>query len=118
MIMRNAILAGAATVLLSLSGGAFAQSGGDENVMQLQQKLQSEGLYNGPIDGINGRGTQQGLRQYQQKNGLQQTGRLDQQTMSHLGISSESAGSTNAPTTPMSGRSPSSTVRRSTSPGR
>jgi Putative peptidoglycan binding domain len=53
-------------------------------VRQIQQRLQAEGLYRGRIDGINGPETGQALSQFQQNNGLQVTGRLDRQTMSSL----------------------------------
>ncbi|MGH7046552.1 MAG: peptidoglycan-binding domain-containing protein [Stellaceae bacterium] len=53
-------------------------------IREAQQKLHSEGLYRGAIDGRMGPETQQALRHYQQKNGLQVTARLDQETMSSL----------------------------------
>jgi peptidoglycan hydrolase-like protein with peptidoglycan-binding domain len=53
-------------------------------VRQVQQKLHNEGLYQGRIDGLMGPQTHQALRQYQQKNGLQVTARLDQATLNRL----------------------------------
>lgn len=53
-------------------------------IRQAQEKLHSEGLYQGKIDGRMGPETQQALREYQQKNGLQATAQLDQETMNHL----------------------------------
>jgi len=53
-------------------------------VRQIQQRLQDDSLYRGPIDGINGPETGQALRRFQQNNGLQVTGRLDPQTMASL----------------------------------
>jgi Putative peptidoglycan binding domain len=53
-------------------------------VMDVQQKLQADNLYSGKIDGIMGPETRQALQQYQQKNGLQVTARLDRQTLDSL----------------------------------
>jgi peptidoglycan hydrolase-like protein with peptidoglycan-binding domain len=92
----------ASIAALSLSGAALAAgpsgTAGSQNndVTQVQQKLKSEGLYNGPVDGIDGPKTQQALKQFQQKNGLSQTGKLDQKTESKLGIG-ESSGSSMPP---------------------
>jgi len=55
-------------------------------IMQTQNKLSAEGLYKGKIDGINGPEMQTALRQFQDENGLQQTGRLDFQTAQKLGL--------------------------------
>jgi peptidoglycan hydrolase-like protein with peptidoglycan-binding domain len=109
--MRTMILAAAAAALLSLSGGAFAANDAanstanqnamsgtsDRNtIMQVQQKLKSDGTYNGKVDGVDSAEMQAALKQYQQKNGLEATGRLDQKTEKKLGIS-ESSGSTTPP---------------------
>ena len=59
---------------------------GDE-LRQAQQKLKDDGDYTGQIDGKMGPKTAQALKKFQQSNGLSQTGRLDQQTASKLGIS-------------------------------
>lgn len=53
---------------------------------QVQQKLKDEGLYKGEIDGQMGPNTKQALEQFQKKNGLQETGRLDQQTLAALDV--------------------------------
>ena len=71
---------------------AGQQTGLSRNeVKQAQEKLKSEGLYNGQIDGIEGPETKQALEQFQQKNGLQQTGMLDHKTLSAL-MSGETMG--------------------------
>ncbi|HUC12645.1 MAG TPA: peptidoglycan-binding domain-containing protein [Stellaceae bacterium] len=54
------------------------------DIKQIQSELQREGLYHGRIDGIDGRGTHQALRAYQQHNGMRATGRLDHQTLASL----------------------------------
>ena len=59
---------------------------GDE-IRQAQQKLKDDGDYTGQVDGKMGPKTAQALKKFQQSNGLKQTGHLDHQTASKLGIS-------------------------------
>ena len=96
--MRKTIIAGVSAVALSFAGTAFAIApngpsgqGQQTEIMQLQQKLHAKGLYQGKVDGIDGPKTQAALRQYQGKNGLHQTGRLDQQTEQKLGLNKAGA---------------------------
>jgi peptidoglycan hydrolase-like protein with peptidoglycan-binding domain len=96
--MRNVIIAGVSALALGLSSAAFAISpngpsgqGQQTETMQAQHKLQAEGLYKGKVDGIDGPKTQAALRQFQGKNGLQQTGRLDRQTEQKLGLNTAGA---------------------------
>ena len=80
-------------------------------VKQAQQQLKSEGLYNGQIDGVVGPETKQAVSQYQKKEGLRQTARLDQETLSHLlGNQTSGSGSSSTPSqqSPTSGQSGSS----------
>jgi hypothetical protein len=53
---------------------------------QVQAKLQQDGLYRGPIDGVWGPGTEAGLRTYQQQHNLSATGKLDANTLASLNI--------------------------------
>jgi hypothetical protein len=70
-----------------------------DEVRQAQQQLQDQGLYRGRIDGILGRETKQALGQFQKKNGLSQTARLDQPTMDRLlGNTGAGQGSSMPPT--------------------
>jgi peptidoglycan hydrolase-like protein with peptidoglycan-binding domain len=57
-----------------------------DTVRQAQQKLADEGLYQGPVDGLMGPQTKAALTAYQQKNGLQQTARLDRATRDRLAL--------------------------------
>jgi peptidoglycan hydrolase-like protein with peptidoglycan-binding domain len=59
---------------------------GDE-LRQAQQRLKDDGDYTGPIDGKMGPKTAEAIKKFQKSNGLPQTGHLDQQTASKLGIS-------------------------------
>lgn len=97
--MRNVIIAGVSALALGLSSAAFAVSptapsdqGQQTETLQAQHKLKTEGLYKGKIDGIDGPKTQAALKQFQSKNGLQQTGQLDRQTEQLLGLNMTGAG--------------------------
>lgn len=58
-------------------------------VRNVQQQLNEKGVKAGPVDGIWGPKTQQGVRQFQQNQGLEATGQLNGATLSALGISGE-----------------------------
>ena len=64
-----------------------------QTVMQVQQKLNKEGFDAGHADGNWGPQTAEAVKNFQQKNNLPQTGELDQQTLSKLGINMPSSGS-------------------------
>lgn len=88
--------------VVGAGGGALAPEGADEaaenalhpqraaaerdRVRQAQTELQRQGLYDGPIDGIAGPKTRQALSAFQQRQGLQQTAKLDPQTLQRLGV--------------------------------
>jgi peptidoglycan hydrolase-like protein with peptidoglycan-binding domain len=67
----------------STSSGSTARPTRDE-VRRAQQALKSQGLYTDKIDGIVGPKTRTALRQYQAREGLQQTATLDSATRQHL----------------------------------
>jgi len=102
------------------AGGSAGMSGDTEHVKAVQQALKDQGLDPGPIDGKMGAKTKSALREYQQKQGLKATGRLDSETSAKLGVaktssatSSSSSGSPAAsPST--SGSSSSETKTKST----
>jgi hypothetical protein len=54
------------------------------DVRQIQDRLRTDGLYKGRVDGIDGPMTRTAVRDYQQRNGLRPNGRLDQQTVASL----------------------------------
>jgi peptidoglycan hydrolase-like protein with peptidoglycan-binding domain len=62
-----------------------------QQVKQAQTELQREGLYDGKIDGIVGPKTKQALTAFQQREGLQQTARLDRDTRQRLAAATGSA---------------------------
>jgi peptidoglycan hydrolase-like protein with peptidoglycan-binding domain len=82
----------------SAAAGASAQGGSamtqnEQVVRQVQEKLKSAG-HDIEVDGVWGPNTQAALREYQQKQGHQPTGELDQQTLSALGVEAEGAAAT------------------------
>lgn len=55
-----------------------------DEIRQAQEQLQSEGLYRGKIDGVVGPKTRRAIAEFQQRNGLRPTARLDQNTLERL----------------------------------
>ena len=70
-------------------GPAPAQAQSSDLIKDAQAELQREGLYKGRIDGIDGPLTQQAVRDYQQREGLQQTAVLDQPTLERMNLANE-----------------------------
>jgi peptidoglycan hydrolase-like protein with peptidoglycan-binding domain len=56
-------------------------------VRQVQKKLNSKGFDSGHVDGTWGNKTQQAVKNFQQAQGMEATGRLDKETLSALGVS-------------------------------
>jgi len=115
--MKNLFLAGIATVSLVAAVPAVAQhsnqqqpqqssamqkngaNNGSANlsqaeIKQAQEALDKKGFKAGSADGKMGPETEQAIKQFQQKEGLQQSGQLDEQTLSALGIQSQNQRST------------------------
>ena len=71
----------------SSQGGSMANEEHDPPVVRrVQQALKQQGFDVGSIDGQMGPETEGALRQFQQSKGLTQSGNLDQQTLSALGV--------------------------------
>ncbi|HVS19499.1 MAG TPA: peptidoglycan-binding domain-containing protein, partial [Planctomycetota bacterium] len=62
---------------------------GEQFVRNVQDKLRAKGIDAGPVDGIWGPRTHAGLREFQQKQGLDATGQLNAPTLEALGIPGE-----------------------------
>src|SRR4051794_36571667 len=81
----------------TMSQGSQGQSApvnlSQTEIQQLQQQLKGAGLYRGSVDGEMGPETKQAISQFQQQHGLNQTGVVDQQTLSALSTSQSGAGS-------------------------
>ena len=81
-----------------------AAAGNKQQLRAVQEVLKERGMYEGEVDGIMGPKTQAALREFQKKEGLQETGRLDQQTMARLGVDKTGAtGATSPAASPPSG---------------
>lgn len=63
---------------------ASAQGMTDATIRDAQRTLQDMGLYQGQVDGIVGPKTRAAVSQYQTRQGIEQTGRLDRQTLQSL----------------------------------
>jgi peptidoglycan hydrolase-like protein with peptidoglycan-binding domain len=69
--------------------GAMAQNLNQAQVRELQTLLNDKGFKAGKADGILGSKTQQALRQFQQSEGLTQTGQPDEKTLRALAPSAD-----------------------------
>lgn len=71
---------------------ALSQYGSSgEEVRQIQTKLKDWGYYNGNIDGVYGSQTYESVKNFQRNNGLNADGIAGSQTLSALGINSNSS---------------------------
>jgi peptidoglycan hydrolase-like protein with peptidoglycan-binding domain len=70
----------------SMKGHDGMAGGKQEQVKAAQQALKDKGHDPGAADGVMGPKTQAALRDFQSKEGLKATGRLDRDTMSKLGV--------------------------------
>ena len=105
--MRRASLAMTATAMIAALPAVAQQSQGGtappsreetiplqlraEQVMAMQRKLNERGFFAGRVDGLWGPDTSAAVRNFQQKNSLSPTGRLDPGTLQALGIADAAA---------------------------
>ena len=61
------------------------------NVRELQQTLNDKGFDAGPVDGKAGRQTKTAIKKLQQAQGLTPSGKLDQQTLAALSVSTSAS---------------------------
>ena len=78
------------------SGAPSTQAQNSQTVRNVQQALKQKGFDVGAIDGQMGPETQSALREFQQSQGLPQSGNLDQQTLTALGVNAASSQSTSS----------------------
>jgi peptidoglycan hydrolase-like protein with peptidoglycan-binding domain len=89
------------TDMKAKTSGKMARAGGAEQVKAVQQALKDKGMDPGEVDGMMGPKTQSALREYQKKEGLKESGRLDTETMAKLGVAKTSdSGSTTPSASP------------------
>jgi peptidoglycan hydrolase-like protein with peptidoglycan-binding domain len=60
-----------------------------DTIRQVQQSLQQQGLYHAGPDGVWGPRTEAAVRSFQQKNNINPTGQLDQQTLASLNVGNQ-----------------------------
>src|SRR4051812_32570608 len=82
-----------ATMSQGPQGQGAAVNLSESQIEQIQQQLKGAGLYRGSVDGEMGPETKQAISQFQQQHGLNQTGVVDQQTLSALSSNQGGAGS-------------------------
>jgi peptidoglycan hydrolase-like protein with peptidoglycan-binding domain len=95
--------------------GAGGTAGGAQRVKAVQQALKDKGHDPGAIDGKMGPKTQAALREFQTKEGLKASGRLDTETMAKLGVEAKGASAPSGTTSPSA--SPSGTTGATGSAG-
>jgi peptidoglycan hydrolase-like protein with peptidoglycan-binding domain len=95
-------------------GGRMAAN--REQVKAAQQALKDKGHDPGAVDGMMGPKTQAALRDFQGKEGLKTTGRLDTDTMSKLGVEAKTGAAADTRGTMPSASPPTSSGTTSSSP--
>src|SRR5262249_39382024 len=75
----------------AMKSGKSAHRGNRDQVRATQQALKDKGHDPGRVDGVMGPKTQAALKDFQKSEGIQETGRLDAETMSKLGIEARSS---------------------------
>lgn len=75
-----------------------AKSGNRDQVKAVQQALKDKGHDPGPVDGVMGAKTKAALKDFQKAQGMKESGSLDNETMSKLGVEMKtSSAPTSAP---------------------
>src|SRR5262245_49485397 len=124
MKLRHVALAGITAMAFghtALAGeGAHQKQSGAQNeqtIRQAQEQLSSKG-HEVQADGKLGPKTQAAVKEFQQSEGIQASGRLDQETLAALGVSegSAGAGASSAPAATPSPSAPSSSPERPAEP--
>jgi peptidoglycan hydrolase-like protein with peptidoglycan-binding domain len=81
----------------SPSGQANLQNSSADQVRTAQEQLQAAGLYAGPVDGLIDPDTRAAIARFQQQNGMQRSGMLDQATLDRLMANRTSGSGSGAP---------------------
>jgi peptidoglycan hydrolase-like protein with peptidoglycan-binding domain len=71
----------------------------EQTIRQVQERLKEKG-HDVSVDGEMGSQTQEALREFQKKEGIAETGQLDEQTLTALGVDTPAAGVTAPPAAP------------------
>jgi peptidoglycan hydrolase-like protein with peptidoglycan-binding domain len=92
--MKRSLLATMAICGLLVAAPVVAGGGmqkDSQSVMQIQEKLKQQGFDVGEADGKWGPKTAEALKDFQEKEGLQASGELDQETLDKLGVQTTGA---------------------------
>jgi peptidoglycan hydrolase-like protein with peptidoglycan-binding domain len=81
----------------SLSGQPNPQNSSADQVRTAQEQLHTAGLYRGPVDGLMDPDTRAAIARFQQENGMQRSGMLDQATLDRLATNRTSGSGSGAP---------------------
>lgn len=84
----------------STTRASAGMAGKSQQVKAVQQALKDKGHDPGAIDGKMGPKTQAALRDFQSKEGLKASGRLDADTMAKLGVQTKAGAAAGGSTTP------------------
>jgi putative peptidoglycan binding protein len=79
------------------SAPADRQNSSADQVRTAQEQLQAAGLYAGPVDGLMDPDTRAAIARFQQQNGMQRSGMLDQATLDRLMANRTSGSGSGAP---------------------
>lgn len=79
--------------VINVSAAVLRQGSRGQTVRTLQRKLKNWGYYTGSVDGIYGKKTVEAVKYFQRKNKLKVDGIAGPKTLSAMGISSSSSGS-------------------------
>jgi peptidoglycan hydrolase-like protein with peptidoglycan-binding domain len=80
-----------ASSLLAVSLLAVPAVAQNNTVHDAQQSLKDKGLYDGPVDGINGPKTRAAVRKYQKQQNIKADGRLGPRTLDTMGVKNSGA---------------------------
>jgi peptidoglycan hydrolase-like protein with peptidoglycan-binding domain len=88
LVLAVALCAGAAPMaaLAQVERPSYEKPLSTDAVRDVQARLRALGYYGGPIDGMWGRGTQASLERFQRHRRLAVTGRLNQATVTAMGL--------------------------------
>jgi peptidoglycan hydrolase-like protein with peptidoglycan-binding domain len=95
-----------AALLFASAASAVEPAPGPATVREAQQQLASHGQDAGPTDGRWGRKTEVAVKSFQQKQGLEPTGRLDGKTLAALGVIGEDVSASTGGSAPASSEAP------------
>ena len=77
----------------SAAADLYKKGASGQTVREIQTRLKNWGYYSGSVDGIYGSGTEEAVKKFQKKNGLDADGQAGNKTLAALGINPNSGSS-------------------------